>query len=643
MENNKRLREHYEKSGTLMKLSIIGGVLSLIGMIVVIVLGISTWSKYGSWAGSDVFALMVVPFAMATLYAVASAIYGSMAKSAYLEEEEKADLEKRKESISAFNVNEDVRFTAGRAFKNYKKYGPYVIAALGLILIAAILLSFSRMWLNRQAGVMPIPMDSMYTVVVSLVFMLFSLLFGAFFIGQSKEPIYRWLRPMGAWMIAAFVVAILSMIGGIYYHYKIPQPNQIFTRIVYISYIVLGSELVFSFISEFYRPRSLEVPRPVFESRLLALFTEPGGVARNIANMLDYQFGFKVSGTWIYGFLERALFPLLIIWFLIIWLFTCIAEVGPNQAGFRMRFGEVLDKNKPLESGIYFKLPYPFGKILTYSCDEIYQVFIGAAMFTEDGKPTRPSTVLWNKVHYASEAKYLIASPTDDKNSVPVSQLTNSIPVQYRIRKSQLYDYAFRNQDVSKFLKDIGEQVAAKYFASVSIFDIMSGGRTEAATDLRKMIQAEVDHLGLGVEIVRVNIHDSHPPADVASEFQNVISAMEEKETEIYKGKAYANRIIPEARSEKARLISEATSYAFYTKTVSQAESERFNRQLVAYRVLPNYFMLRTYLDMLEQNLQNVRKYVLGSSLEYEVYEFNFERKSQLDLIDADLDQLVRN
>lgn len=643
MENNKRLREYYEKSGTLMKLSIIGGILSLAGMVVVIVLGISTWSKYGSWAGSDVFALMVVPFAMAALYAIAAAIYGSMAKSAYLEEEEKANLEKRKESISAFDVNEDVRFTAGRSFRNFKKYGPYVIAALGLILIAAILFSFSRMWAGRQAGVVPIPVDAMYTVVVSLVFMLSSLLFGAFFIGQSKEPVYRWLRPTGAWMIAAFVVAALSMIGGLYYYYKMPQPNQIFTRIVYIGYIVLGCELVFSFVSEFYRPRSLEMPRPVFESRLLALFTEPGGVARNIANMLDYQFGFKVSGTWVYGFLEKALFPLLIAWFIIIWLFTCIAEVGPNEVGFRMRFGEVTNKSKPLESGVYFKLPYPFGRILTYSCDEIHQIFIGASMITEDGKPTRPETVVWGKVHYASEAKYLVASPTGGKDSVPVSQITSSIPVQYRIRKDRLYDYAFRNENTAAFLKDIGEQIAAKYFASVSIFDIMSGGRTQAAQELRNMIQAETDRLELGIEIVRVNIHDAHPPEGVADEFQNVISAMEEKETEIYKAKAYANRIVPESQSEKARLISEATSYAYYTKTVSQAESTRFERQLAAYKILPQYFMLRTYLDMLEQNLQNVRKYILSSSLEYEVYEFNFERKSQLDLIDTDLDQLIRN
>ena len=47
-------------------------------------------------------------------------------------------------------------------------------------------------------------------------------------------------------------------------------------------------ELVVNFIIEFYRPRSLGESRPVFESQLLSLFTEPGGVLRNIASALDY-------------------------------------------------------------------------------------------------------------------------------------------------------------------------------------------------------------------------------------------------------------------------------------------------------------------------------------------------------------------
>ncbi len=638
MEKDTRLHENYEKSRLLMMLAIGGGVLNLLGIITVAVLGVTTLTKYGTWAGSDVFALMIIPFSVATLYAIAAAVYGSMAKSAYQEEEDKHNLEKRKESHAAFDVNEDVRFTSGRSFMNFRKYAPYVIAIIAAILIFSLMFSCWSAWHSRQAA--PIPVDSMYTAAVSFIIMLISML-GTFFIGQSKDELYRWLRPMGAWMIAAGIIALLSLIGSICYSYKMLEPNEVLAKIAFVCFGVLGIELILSFITEFYRPRSLEAPRPVFESRFLALFTEPGGVARNIANTLDYQFGFKVSGTWIYSFLERALFRMLIAWFLVLWAFTCISEVGPNEVGIKMSFGKIVN-SQPLEPGVYLKWPFPFGKVLTYSCDEVHQIFIGAEMVGADGKKSRPEVVSWGKQHYAKEVNYLVASETDDKSTTPVSQIGSSIPLQYRIRKSQLNDYAFRNQDAAGFLKNIGEQITSKYFASVSIFDIMSSGRGKAADDLKRLIQAEADRLRLGLEIVRVNIHDAHPPEGVAAEFQNVVGAMEEMETMGYEAKAYVNKVIPGIEASKSRILADATSYSYQVKAVSKAESERFERQMTAYKVLPQYFMLRSYLDMLERDGNNARKYIMSGSLEYEIYELNFEKKGQLDLIDTDLGELSR-
>ena len=73
-----------------------------------------------------------------------------------------------------------------------------------------------------------------------------------------------------------------------------------FAKFVYVVLIILCAEFVFNFISEFYRPRTQLEDRPVHESRILAVFIDPGSIAKNVANMLDYQFGFKVSGTWMY-------------------------------------------------------------------------------------------------------------------------------------------------------------------------------------------------------------------------------------------------------------------------------------------------------------------------------------------------------
>jgi hypothetical protein len=52
---------------------------------------------------------------------------------------------------------------------------------------------------------------------------------------------------------------------------------------------------------------------------------------------------------------------------------------------------------------------------------------------------------------------------------------------------------------------------------------------------------------------------------------------------------------------------------------------------------MPGMFKLRTYLDFLENDCKDIRKYVLSSQFPYEIYEINLEKKTRLDLLDADL------
>ena len=92
--------------------------------------------------------------------------------------EEKQLLEKRSDT-HALNVEEDVRFTAGRSFDNYRKYAPYVLSILGALIVAGVLSAFLRHWgarLEAPAGVNPVN-----GAIVSAVMAALSLFFGAFF------------------------------------------------------------------------------------------------------------------------------------------------------------------------------------------------------------------------------------------------------------------------------------------------------------------------------------------------------------------------------------------------------------------------------------------------------------------------------
>ncbi len=657
MENKSDIRAAIDNARLMTRLSIIGGIAALVLLVLTLIFGVIR----PEFTGSDVFSLAVIPYVLAALFSLAAMIYGMLGTSASLENEEKLLLEKRRDS-RALNVEEDVRFTAGRSFENFRRYTPYVLAILGAVVVGVLLSVFHNYWNGGRLTGKILPDNALHATVISFVMMLLSVFSGAFFVGQSRLKSFRWLRPVGAWLLAGFGVMFCAMIASLFTHNGMTRIDDLIARVIFWIFAVLGAEFVASFVIEFYRPRTLKEQRPIFESRLLALFTEPGGVMRNIASALDYQFGFKVSGTWLYSFLERSFFPLVLVWAVILWGFTMIHEVGPSEVGVRETFGRVTEE-KLLEPGIYWTLPWPMGTVKRFSCTEIQQVVVGELHDEkgDDGQPSKKaadSVVLWTNPHGGDDNNFIVAvapehteqQPEADEKQVDgnksvdvsISFIRMVIPIQYRIRPDGVFDYAYRNANPVETLTRIGQQAATEYLASSSMQEVMSTGRVEAQEAMRKRVQLLADHHDLGIEVMSVVILDAHPPVEkVAPAYQNVIGAMEERETTVLKAQEYSVKTVPAAEAQAAEILSRAGAYKFTTTTVAAAENGRFQSQLSAYNVMPSMFRLRLYLDFLENDCSEIRKFVLSSGIRNEIYELNFEKNERLDLIDADITSLT--
>ncbi|MBR7107448.1 MAG: protease modulator HflK [Lentisphaeria bacterium] len=642
MTNGDDLNRAAENSRLLTKLSVFAGIGSL--LLLVTVLAVS-----GS-RGSETFKLAAIPYVFALIFSAAAVVYGILRTAVAHEDEEKKLLEKRMES-RALNVEEDVRFTAGRSFANYKRFAPFALAVISALLMAFMLWKYQsdfaaaiKITSKVKNAAVPSPI---HTALLAAVMMMVSVFAGAFFAGQSRVAEFRWLRPAGAWLIAGFVAMLLVSISSVCTANNITGIDRICSRILFWVFAVLGAEFAVNFVIEFYRPRTLAEARPVFESQLLAFFTEPGGVMRNIASALDYQFGFKVSGTWLYGFIERAFFPVLILWAVLFWGFTTVHEIGPNQVGIRETFGRI--EQQLLSPGVYWTLPYPFGTIKRFSCTEMKSIYIGESSKKAEERASAP-VVLWTNEHGGADDPFVVAVAADgsshaqDANGdASISFVRMGIPIEYRVRSTfkDVYNYAYGNESAEKILRMIGEQAAAEYMAGATMEELLAYGRRKAEIDIARRIQQLADLNKLGIEIIRVGIMDAHPPVEkVAPAYQEVIAALEEKETEILTAKAYAATVIPEAQASALEIVESARSYSNRVSTVAQAESERFKSQLAAYRILPGMFKLNSKLEVLEQETAAIRKYIVGSGLEDEIYEMNFETRERIDLVDLDSSEL---
>ena len=643
MAGKSDIQTNIDNSRLITRLAAACGAVSLVMLVLNIVLH--------SFRGGDVFTLGRIPYALALLFSVGAYFYGMLKTAAALDEEEKALLAKRADT-RALDVEEDVRFTAGRSFENYCRFAPYVIGVLAVIVTGVLLYrawgGFSGRAISSLHG------NSIHSALIAAVMMLLSVFSGAFFVGESRTPGFRWLRPAGAWLIAGFAVMAVATVSAICFGNNIRSVDIIAARVIFWIIAVLGVETVISMIIEFYRPRTLKETRPVFESQLLALFTEPGGVMRNIAQALDYQFGFKVSGTWLYGFLERSFLPVLLVWAALLWGFTCIHEVGPNEHGVKERFGRKVSAG-PLSPGIYWTLPWPFGDMKRVSCSEVRQIVIGematqdktAEEKSKDDKKKPSQVVTWTTAHGGDDENFIVAVPSDRNSGASdasaLSFLRMSIPIQFRVRndKQAIMRFLYDNAAPVKTLKCISEAVATEYLASVDMMFVMSEGRGAAETEMRRRIQKRADDCGLGLEIVAVTITGAHPPIEkVAPAFQEVIGAREQSTTAVLKAEGYKAKTVIGAQASSEATVAAADAYAVTTRTVAEEESRRFASQLAACKAMPSMFKLRTFLDFMEIDCKDMRKFVVTTKSESDVYQFNFEAKERLDLIDTDVTKL---
>ncbi|MFO7820891.1 MAG: SPFH domain-containing protein [Lentisphaeria bacterium] len=545
-----------------------------------------------------------------------------------------------------FEDSDEALKLARRAQRYYRRFA--IPVAVFLIGAGAVVVS---VWLWRAWSSSPqlqVVAQPLQFGVLALALFIGAMIGGAYYVGASREPDQRWLRPIGAWLL---FTGLLYLVGGLsllfqLWGFKASVFQLNIARVELFFIMALGAELMVSTVIEFYRPRTVAEERPLYESRLLALFTEPGGIARNVAVALDYQFGFEVSEARFYRFFERTLVPFVILMVIFFWLLTSIIVIRPEEQGIRERFGAVVSKT-PLTAGLYFKLPWPLARIYRFPVARVQEITVGYVPAGEADAELDDSVITWDKQHNKEETDYLIPNPHAEKDYTPVkvqdvgnvpvttSLMSASIPLYYKVHN--LYDYRYRHRDSKSLIEQITMREIVKYLAGVDIFDILTRERGVGGRILKERIQSAVDDLQVGIDVVFVGLEGLHPPVEVGDSFHMVVAASEKKQTELLKAEQYAIGRKPESEAEALDIVTRAKTYSYDKRRIAQAEIQRFEKQLQAYKKEPQLFMTRQYLDVLEQEITDIRKYIMASGYENEVLVLDLKEKLRADLLDIDL------
>ncbi len=564
-----------------------------------------------------------------------------------LEERERAEkleldeLARSAKGTTLFDTGDSEIFPAQRAREQFERFVvPFLTIVLFLLQAGAAVGIW--LWLDDQ-----LPSRMNRPMLLMALFggsTLLLLLVGKYAAKLAQLDNQRLLRPGAAYVLLGAAVSFAVALGIAAVEAGFPRVDALLARAFAILLALAATETLITLVLEVYRPRvkGRAEARVIYESRLVGLLGQPAGLFSTVAQALDYQFGFKVSDTWFYQFVQRSAVWVLLAQAGVLLLSTCVVFIDAGEEALLERNGRPVAGREVLGPGLHFKLPWPIDEIHRERTLAVRSFKIGIVEEDDPHKMAESKTVLWTTSHAKEELNLMVASrqttaatPGQDQ-APPVNLLTVNIPVMYQIK--DLRAWATRHSAATNLLERIATREVVKYLVGVDFFEFMSTERQNAATRLRANIEAEAKANDLGVEILFVGLQGVHPPVKVGKDFNAVVAAIQEKEAIIEGARTYALTNVILARAEATNRVRLAESHRARVIAATVAQAARFTNQIKAHRASPSVFSQRAYLGALSRGAAGSRKIVVTSTNAQGVVTLNLEDKTRPDLLDVSVE-----
>ena len=280
---------------------------------------------------------------------------------------------------------------------------------------------------------------------------------------------------------------------------------------------------------------------------------------------------------------------------MMLWLFSGVYQVAPNELAVVTTFGNYGDVKGP---GLHWHVPAPVQSVTK-----------------------RPVLSLQDMDIPASDRRSGQLSPglmlTGDKNIVDIS-----FTVQWRIKPGLIPDQGDEMPGVAQFVFNIddpvllvritGEAAMREIVGRNTLDFVQTEGRAQIAEQTRELMQRALDTYDSGVQVELVNLKLAEPPTnDVNEAFRDVQAAEQNQATVIQQARQYTNQVVPEARGQAQRILEEASGYAARVTAEARGQAQRFDNIYEEYRKAPEVTRQRMYLETVERVLGDMDKVII--------------------------------
>ena len=382
---------------------------------------------------------------------------------------------------------------------------------------------------------------------------------------------------------------------------------------------LVAVELLLRAVLSLFSPRREQLePSMLARSFVADMLRWPPQPLLALQHELHNRFGIDLRQIWAFTYMRRAFLPVLAVVVIVGWSLTGIHEIPLQGRGIYERFGKPVAVFGP---GLHAGLPWPLGRVLNVENGVVHELAtsVGEASAPIQATPAEgpaPLTAnrLWDASH-VNDKSQVIASSRADKQSFQIVNM--DVRFVYRIGLSDQAALAatYNSADVPTLIRSTASRILVHDFASRTLDGLLGEDRVGLAEEIGRAVQADLNKLDSGVEILATVVEAIHPPAGAANAYHSVQAAQIGAQALIARERGAAAEATHQAQLRASVARDQATASAREINASAQAADLKFSAEQKAYASAGQAFVLEQYLSQLSQGLANARLLVLDHRL----------------------------
>lgn len=358
-------------------------------------------------------------------------------------------------------------------------------------------------------------------------------------------------------------------------------------------------------------------PRLLAHSFVAGLLRWPPRPLQVLQHELHNRFGIDLRQIWAFTYMRRAFLPVLLVVLAVGWLLTGVHEVGLQGRGIYERFGKPVEVFGP---GLHVGLPWPLGRVLSVENGVVHELAtsVGDTASPEAASAEGPAPLIANRLWDAShvnDKSQVIAGSSGDKQSFQIVNMDVRFVYRIGLTDQAALAATYHSADVPTLIRSTASRILVHEFASRTLDELLGEQRTRLADEIGQAVQADLQALDSGVDILATVVEAIHPPAGAANAYHGVQAAQIAAQALIARERGAASEQTNQALLQASTARDRAEATAHEVNADARAADLRFSAEQKSYANAGKAFVLEQYLSQLRQGLGNARLLILDHRL----------------------------